>query len=305
MVGGFHDIFLPWQLRDYATLRAAGAQPVPDDRALDARFVRTARSDAAGERRLAAGPPQRRLVRPAPASGPGAHRPRRMARVRRLAAPARTGPAVVPAGWCPRSPRAPHNRPHRTSSGTTQPTRPRRSAGRSCCPTCPAPGQPGPRGSPGRAGVHRRRARPRPRDRRAGECHYPRRCRRGRTSTCSCACAMSPRTVTSLNVCDGLERVTGGRFPVSADGSIAVDVELWPAAHRFRPGHRLRVQVSAGAHPRYARNPGTGESLARATDHAGGRHRGVARPRPPVGHPAAGIGRTHPSTRLRIVDLTR
>src|SRR5439155_741104 len=27
MVGGWYDIFLPWQLRDYATLRAAGARP--------------------------------------------------------------------------------------------------------------------------------------------------------------------------------------------------------------------------------------------------------------------------------------
>ena len=30
-------------------------------------------------------------------------------------------------------------------------------------------------------------------------------------------------------------------------------------------GHRLRVQVSSGAHPRYARNPGTGEDPVRAT----------------------------------------
>ena len=27
MVGGWHDIFLPWQLADYAALRAAGANP--------------------------------------------------------------------------------------------------------------------------------------------------------------------------------------------------------------------------------------------------------------------------------------
>jgi predicted acyl esterase len=44
-----------------------------------------------------------------------------------------------------------------------------------------------------------------------------------------------------------------------------VEVELWPAAHRFRAGHRIRVQVSAGAHPRYPRNPGTGDPLATAT----------------------------------------
>ncbi|HEV2927841.1 MAG TPA: CocE/NonD family hydrolase C-terminal non-catalytic domain-containing protein, partial [Propionibacteriaceae bacterium] len=35
--------------------------------------------------------------------------------------------------------------------------------------------------------------------------------------------------------------------------------------HRFHAGHRIRVQVSSGAHPRYARNPGTGEDPVRAT----------------------------------------
>jgi hypothetical protein len=35
--------------------------------------------------------------------------------------------------------------------------------------------------------------------------------------------------------------------------------------HRFAAGHRIRLQVSSGAHPRSARNPGTGEDLATAT----------------------------------------
>ncbi len=34
---------------------------------------------------------------------------------------------------------------------------------------------------------------------------------------------------------------------------------LWPLGHRFAAGHRIRLQISSGAHPRYARNPGTGE----------------------------------------------
>ena len=34
--------------------------------------------------------------------------------------------------------------------------------------------------------------------------------------------------------------------------------------HSFARGHRLRLQVSSGAHPRYARNPGTGEPLGTA-----------------------------------------
>jgi hypothetical protein len=44
-----------------------------------------------------------------------------------------------------------------------------------------------------------------------------------------------------------------------------VDLPLWPTAYRFRAGHRLRLQVSSGAHPRWSRNPGTGEPLATAT----------------------------------------
>jgi uncharacterized protein len=36
-------------------------------------------------------------------------------------------------------------------------------------------------------------------------------------------------------------------------------------AHRFRAGHRIRLQISGGAHPRFARNTGTGEPLATAT----------------------------------------
>lgn len=63
----------------------------------------------------------------------------------------------------------------------------------------------------------------------------------------------------SVNVCDGLVSLTG------ADTLTEAAVTLWPTAHRFRRGHRIRVQVSSGAFPRYARNPGTGEPHATAT----------------------------------------
>ncbi|MGC7095321.1 CocE/NonD family hydrolase [Amycolatopsis lurida] len=65
----------------------------------------------------------------------------------------------------------------------------------------------------------------------------------------------------SWNVCDGLTSVTDA----DSDGPRRVTVRLWPTAHRFGRGHRIRVQVSSGAFPRYARNPGTGESPATAT----------------------------------------
>ncbi len=63
----------------------------------------------------------------------------------------------------------------------------------------------------------------------------------------------------SWNVCDALDRVAPGRFEQLADGTWRVAFQLWPIAHRFAAGHRIRLQVSSGAHPRYARNPGTGD----------------------------------------------
>jgi predicted acyl esterase len=46
---------------------------------------------------------------------------------------------------------------------------------------------------------------------------------------------------------------------------LAVDVELFPTAYRFRAGHRLRLQVAGGAFPRFARNLVTPEPFATAT----------------------------------------
>jgi putative CocE/NonD family hydrolase len=69
----------------------------------------------------------------------------------------------------------------------------------------------------------------------------------------------------STNVTDALKRLTGVDL---AGTNGPVTVELWPTAHAFRRGHRLRVLVSSGAHPRYARNLGTGEPLATGTTFA-------------------------------------
>lgn len=68
----------------------------------------------------------------------------------------------------------------------------------------------------------------------------------------------------SMTVCDGIRRIgsvaTDATDPApDADGFRVVDVTLWPTYHRFAAGHRIGIQVSSGAHPRYARNPGTGE----------------------------------------------
>jgi putative CocE/NonD family hydrolase len=69
----------------------------------------------------------------------------------------------------------------------------------------------------------------------------------------------------SMNICDGLRRITPGAPPRDSDGSYAISIELWPTAHCFKRGHRIRLQVASGAHPRFSRNPGTGEPTATAT----------------------------------------
>lgn len=77
-------------------------------------------------------------------------------------------------------------------------------------------------------------------------------------------CDVDPAGV-PRNVCDALRRVRPGEGRRAADGSVAVAFALWPTAHRFAAGHRVRLLVSSGAHPRYVRNLGTGEPAATAT----------------------------------------
>ncbi|WP_331750710.1 MULTISPECIES: CocE/NonD family hydrolase [unclassified Streptomyces] len=59
----------------------------------------------------------------------------------------------------------------------------------------------------------------------------------------------------SVNICDGL-----GRLRTTGHAPSQVTVPMSSTAHRFDVGHRIRWQISGGAHPRYARNSGTGES---------------------------------------------
>jgi uncharacterized protein len=64
----------------------------------------------------------------------------------------------------------------------------------------------------------------------------------------------------SVNITDGILRLTD-----ATEDPQRINVSLWPTAHRFAAGHRIRLQISSGAHPRYARNPGSDEPLATAT----------------------------------------
>jgi uncharacterized protein len=85
-------------------------------------------------------------------------------------------------------------------------------------------------------------------------------------------CDVDPRGH-SRNVCDGLMRhqpapggdPAAGKAAADDGGAATVTVAMSSTAYRFGAGHRLRLQVSGGAHPRFARNTGTGEPPATAT----------------------------------------
>jgi uncharacterized protein len=61
-------------------------------------------------------------------------------------------------------------------------------------------------------------------------------------------CDVDPRG-RSWNRSDGIVRLRPQAAPREADGTMRVGVELWPPANTFRRGHRVRLQVSSGAHP--------------------------------------------------------
>ncbi|MGO9559112.1 MAG: CocE/NonD family hydrolase [Acidimicrobiales bacterium] len=77
-------------------------------------------------------------------------------------------------------------------------------------------------------------------------------------------CGVSPRG-RSTNLSDGIVRLRPGDVTKSPDGSLLLQINMWPTANTFKRGHRIRLQVSSGAHPLFIRNPGTGEPLASAT----------------------------------------
>ena len=76
----------------------------------------------------------------------------------------------------------------------------------------------------------------------------------------------------STNVSGGFVRVRPQSSIQSVDGAFTVRVSMSPTANMFKAGHQLRIQVSASAHPRFARNLGTDEPLATATTLRASRH---------------------------------
>jgi predicted acyl esterase len=68
-----------------------------------------------------------------------------------------------------------------------------------------------------------------------------------------------------MNISDGLIRLGPQDIDLQSDRPTQIEIEMIPTAHRFLKGHRIRLQVSSGSHPRFARNLGTGEPIPTAT----------------------------------------
>ena len=73
----------------------------------------------------------------------------------------------------------------------------------------------------------------------------------------------------SLNVADAMLRLDPRVRPNEEQ---QMTLELDPCAYLLRAGHRLRLQVSGGAHPRFARNLGTDEPVASGRTLAPSKH---------------------------------
>lgn len=71
-------------------------------------------------------------------------------------------------------------------------------------------------------------------------------------------------------LCDGLVRLRyrdGHERAQAVEPGVVYEVEvaMWDTAHRFLPGHRVRLEVASSAHPKFQTNSGTGGDEALAT----------------------------------------
>lgn len=78
-------------------------------------------------------------------------------------------------------------------------------------------------------------------------------------------CDVSGNKGKSTNICEGIVRIEAETLPADSGGIRCIAIDLFSTAHCFRTGHRIRVQISSGAHPVFIRNPGTGEPTASGT----------------------------------------
>ncbi len=69
----------------------------------------------------------------------------------------------------------------------------------------------------------------------------------------------------STNICDALVRLPSQGSREQSGAARVVELDLGATVYQLAAAHRLRVLVAGGAHPRWVRNYGTGESWPTAT----------------------------------------
>ncbi len=260
LLGGWYDVFLPWQLRDYAQLRNAGRKPqltIGPWYHADPRQLRVASADAlAWFRAHLLGEESELRDQPIRLYITGAEQWRdypewpvpEMRQERWHLQPDHGFVTAKPPGSPPDAFRYDPAHPTPTLSGPTlvgnsEPEDNRRLEARKDVLTFTSPVLPSGLEiiGPVTADLYVRSS-------------------RAHTDFVVRLCDVGP-TGASINVCEGVRRLVPGNPEPDGDGVRRALVELWPAGHRFLPGHRVRVQVASGAYPRVDRNPGTGEPL--------------------------------------------
>ena len=86
-------------------------------------------------------------------------------------------------------------------------------------------------------------------------------------------CCVTPGGV-STNICEGLQRCRGAPTPLrhhsltlaTGRGEHTVRVDLGSTCCKVAAGHSIRLQVCSGAHPRWARNLQSGQSVGYDTN---------------------------------------
>lgn len=78
-------------------------------------------------------------------------------------------------------------------------------------------------------------------------------------------CVVKPNGM-SLNITDAIYTLSPERGERLDNGIVRVSFDLRPTAYLLKAGERIRLQVSSGAHPRYARNLGLNEDMFTATE---------------------------------------
>ena len=75
----------------------------------------------------------------------------------------------------------------------------------------------------------------------------------------------------AFNLCDGIIRArwrNSRREPelIEPDKAYRYEIDLWVTSNLFKPGHRIRVEISSSNFPRFDRNPNSGDPFGTDTE---------------------------------------